>query len=336
MGGTTGQTMVLRFRTAREGDYKGAARCLHDRFAYTERERERDLPALWRHATASGAGLATVAHDAATGTLQWFRFGVFVADAFAAQCAVAAEPFPARRLLRGDSDVRDALLSRQDVARANRPGAGLNLLVLHSGASPQLLAKPSMPGAWGNRTLGELNWFHSGGYYLRQVLLETYGGTEAAWASDAGYQPANPYPASDGGDVATRLADDGRPTLWTATRENCTHRSGYRVADLFAYTGVPRCGFGVGERELLRHALGGDDDVTLAGTLCVSVGTIRKRWHTIYDCVADGLPGFGASYGNSIAISGGGGGERKRDIIAYIRWHCEELRPYAAAPRHIG
>lgn len=104
------------------------------------------------------------------------------------------------------------------------------------------------------------------------------------------------------------------------------------IGVLFEYE-PPRLGFSRSEQELLMAALAGDStDPALAATLDVSIPTIKKMWASIYRRVADVLPGIipdSARVGAGVAERGH---EKRRHLLAYVREHPEELRPYLHKP----
>jgi hypothetical protein len=56
---------------------------------------------------------------------------------------------------------------------------------------------------------------------------------------------------------------------------------------------------------------------------------VKKRWHAIYERVADvdeELLPPAIAYGARVASRGA---ERRRHLLNYLRQHLEELRPYA-------
>jgi hypothetical protein len=73
----------------------------------------------------------------------------------------------------------------------------------------------------------------------------------------------------------------------------------------------------------------------LAKSLSISPWTVKKRWHAIYDRVADvdrKLLPPPIAYGPHATSRGP---ERRRRLLNYLRQHLEEVRPYEA-PRQRG
>ncbi len=72
----------------------------------------------------------------------------------------------------------------------------------------------------------------------------------------------------------------------------------------------------------------GETSDELAASLFVSPWTVKKRWHAIYERVADVdhellLP----PVANSPDVTSRGA-ERRRHLLHYLRQHPEELRPF--------
>ena len=112
---------------------------------------------------------------------------------------------------------------------------------------------------------------------------------------------------------------------WLTKKEAFAY-PGSSVAGLFIYT-PPRFLFSRSQRVLLRHALSGETCETLAASLSVSRWTVKKRWHAIYERVADvdsELLPPSIAYG---AHASSRGSERRRHLLNYLRQHLEEIRP---------
>jgi hypothetical protein len=98
---------------------------------------------------------------------------------------------------------------------------------------------------------------------------------------------------------------------------------------LFDYQ-QPRFGFSLRQR-LLGAALASDSgtDQELARSLGVSLPGVNKKWLSIYDRVAQREPALIPGYGEASGGPSQRGKGKRRRLLAYIREHCEELRPNA-------
>jgi hypothetical protein len=96
------------------------------------------------------------------------------------------------------------------------------------------------------------------------------------------------------------------------------------AAGLFQHRHQPQFGFTCGEQQLLEVALEGMDD-TLASQCCfVTVPALKRRWANIFERVAVHRPDLCPADGN-----GTRGIQKRQRVLAYVRNHPEELRPFA-------
>lgn len=95
------------------------------------------------------------------------------------------------------------------------------------------------------------------------------------------------------------------------------------AADLFQHRLRPRFSFTRVEQELLEMALDGADDASLSKSLCISVPAIKHRWASIFDRVAAIRPDLCPFQGD-----GTRGIQKRQRVLAHIRNHPEELRPF--------
>jgi hypothetical protein len=78
---------------------------------------------------------------------------------------------------------------------------------------------------------------------------------------------------------------------------------------------------------LLQAALEELTDDELAQRLNVHVGTIKKRWLEIYNRLSEKLPNLLLKY-EAADDSPSRGKQKRHHVLAYVREHPEELRPY--------
>lgn len=78
------------------------------------------------------------------------------------------------------------------------------------------------------------------------------------------------------------------------------------------------------ERELLLLSIEGATDYELAGQLAVTLPAIKARWRSIFARVVEAIPGLlEEDAGDDVR-----GGQKRHRVLAYVRTHMEELRPY--------
>jgi DNA-binding NarL/FixJ family response regulator len=79
------------------------------------------------------------------------------------------------------------------------------------------------------------------------------------------------------------------------------------------------------EQELLLAALGGKTDAELSEELGLTLEATKKRWLSIFDRVGQYKP----EILSPAEESEGRGPQKRHRVVAYVRKHPEELRPYA-------
>jgi hypothetical protein len=123
---------------------------------------------------------------------------------------------------------------------------------------------------------------------------------------------------------AYRLAWNSERALGVVTVESMRADPHSIAAGLFQHRHQPQFGFTRGEQELLEVALEGMEDAAASESLFVSVAAIKRRWANIFDRVTAIRPDLCPSDGD-----GTRGIQKRQRVLAYIRHHPEELRPFA-------
>jgi hypothetical protein len=80
------------------------------------------------------------------------------------------------------------------------------------------------------------------------------------------------------------------------------------------------------EQRLLAAALAGKTDSELSADLGLSIEAIKKRWMSIFERVDKFKPGILTP---TDVDSDGRGPQKRHRVVAYIRMHPEELRPFS-------
>jgi hypothetical protein len=96
------------------------------------------------------------------------------------------------------------------------------------------------------------------------------------------------------------------------------------AAGLFQHRHQPQFGFTCGEQQLLEVALEGMDDTLASQCLFVTVPALKRRWANIFERVAVHRPDLCPPDGD-----GTRGIQKRQRVLAYVRHHPEELRPFA-------
>jgi hypothetical protein len=323
---------------ARKGTVEDLAECcaLHGSLGlpYTKRS-WRILPEMWRTLLSGGAmQLCLVANRARLvgSRIVSFSTVLFVTDEFCSEARSKLRPYLGVELARQYLSRELPVLNREQVARANA-GDGLNVItcfegLAHDGFSPeQLLAVRGKQ----NEAL------HLGisGYHVKEFLADPVGEETSQWMLDAGARLRRDYSNYFRKHHLPKPESSRRPCLVGLSKEEALAHPGCNIAGLFVYT-APRFHFSRSERVLLQHALMGETCEKVAASLFLSPWTVKKRWHAIYDRVADidsELLPPPIAYG---ARPSSRGAERRRHLLNYLRQHLEELRPYASPRRRTG
>ena len=79
------------------------------------------------------------------------------------------------------------------------------------------------------------------------------------------------------------------------------------------------------EQKLLAAALAGKTDAELSADLGLSIEAIKKRWMSIFERVDEFKPEI---LSRADADGDGRGPQKRHRVVAYIRTHPEELRPF--------
>lgn len=98
------------------------------------------------------------------------------------------------------------------------------------------------------------------------------------------------------------------------------------VGPLFDYR-EPMLRLRYAEKQLLAEALKGGTDKELAASLNLSLPTVKKRWASLFDRVAEMCPVLLPNTETRESPESRGPQKRHR-ILAYVRAHPEELRPF--------
>jgi DNA-binding CsgD family transcriptional regulator len=117
------------------------------------------------------------------------------------------------------------------------------------------------------------------------------------------------------------------PHVFGLTQELAHTRMSW-ISSLFHYD-APQIGFSLSEQKLLLAALRGGTDEELSDELAISLSAVKKAWSSIYDRATDHLPDSILTPTEEERLNGDRGKQKKQRLLAYLREHPEELRPYA-------
>lgn len=282
------------------------------------------LGALWREIIVEGNGIAALALDPVTKDVIQFGISVFVADERADAYHACRTPLIAQHLLADWRRGERPFLSATEIARANA-GAGLNLVVPWYGGI--------LSGGEPDERMYAADYESSRrvfrGWNLRSHTAEIFPHNERRegedWGKTMEFRVGEYTPAQL---AAAGIPSHQAPCVWMARREDALTNPSYALTLLFSSYARPIFGFTPNEQRILRLALDGHTDDSIAKISATSSTTVKKRLRDIYAKVSDAsppAPGLAKPI-----LNGARGAETRRHLLNYLRDHPEELRPYDA------
>jgi len=280
-----------------------------------------ELPCLWlRLLQARRLDMHLFIDDAlpSAQSIQGVASGVFVSDAFADALLAGARPMLARQVMHAEASGRSVILTRAQAAVANS-GVGVNALELDFAFACDDWSVAAAR-RWTPALMESLRlWLD--GWRLRMALRECIGRDLYQRVRATGCLLQDH--ATSGGQ---RLLPARQRYLMGMTREQSCRLPLAMASMLFFNEREPRFRFTLAQQDLLLLALGNHGDAECAAQLRVSPHTVKMRWRSILEQVAEQRPDwFPAAHGPD----GQRGVEKRRHLLAYLARHMEELRPHA-------
>ena len=313
----------------RKGSFRDLADCfiLHESLGLPyPKGKRRVLLEMWRVLLSMGAMQLCLVEDRARpigSRVVSFNSALFVGDKFCSEAQLTLPPYLgielAKRYLSGQLPV----LNREQVARANACD-GLNVVMCFEGWIHGTLLPEQLLAMRGKQN--EALHLTLRGFRIKEFLADPIGWDMSQWMLDAGARLRRNYFNYFQKHGAPKFKSLQRPWLVGLTKEEAFAHPGSNIAGLFIYT-PPRFHFNRSQRVLLQRALMGETCEKLATSLSLSRWTVKKRWHAIYDRVADidrELLPCSIAYGAYVSSRGA---ERRRHLLNYLRQHLEDLRP---------
>ena len=273
--------------------------------------RECALP-VWKRWTRSrsfNSALIEVASPSSAKQIVAFGSSVFVAADFATRELEHPQPGLNSRIIASVVSGESVVLPESSLS--NSPHALdvaiLSCNYLYEAMSPEqtIQAEMTLP-----VTFAEVHI----GYRLNRILSETVSKSQ--------------YKAHDSSGVwrTVRKFPDCDRALIVLTAEEAFSTSGSVAAPLFQYQ-EPVLHLRNTEKELLSEAMHGETDNELAARMNLSLPSIKKRWASLFDRIADVRPDL-LPDAEHRGLHENRGPQKKHRILAYLRSHPEELRPY--------
>jgi hypothetical protein len=287
-----------------------------------------DLPAAWLRMLSDGAGDAWVflVEEGQRAPICMVGVSVIVNDHFVRELKTPPHfwsgPELTKRILRGDFPA----LSETQLRKANSHD-GLNLIVWEGCARREFESDPELY----RFAMDAFVQLHRGYLWKEVINTPTESAERLHWTMKTGGflwdAAADRYVDSWNGSAEEIVS---KPHVTGVTRKELLERPGLSAASwvgrLFDYH-PPLLGFNRSEQRVLSSALTGATDEHLSRTLETSVPAIKKAWTSIYRRVADQLPDLVPDALQSDAGGAPRGREKRRELLAYLREHPEELRP---------
>ncbi|HEX5000642.1 MAG TPA: hypothetical protein VFY29_20630 [Terriglobia bacterium] len=236
--------------------------------------------------------------------------GVFVSREFADREIAGPQPGLNSRIIAGVATGEPVVLNRAEIAAGNA-GDGLDFVNMYGTWRQGVLNDEQL--AEVHALLGTSFVEHFAGYRFNRVLKEAIGHSSIALARATGtYRMVAEFQASES-------------ALFAVTRENALAAPYSVAARMYRYR-EPVLRLRPAEQELLIAALAGQTDAELSADLDLSIEAVKKRWMSIFERVDQFRPEI---LELADPNSESRGPQKRHRIVAYVRTHPEELRPYA-------
>jgi len=235
--------------------------------------------------------------------------GVFVTKAFADREIRTPRAALNSRIVAGIASGESVVLNRAQIASGNA-GEGVDFVNMYGAWREGVMNSDQL--AEVQALLGTSFVEHFTGYRFNRVLKEAIGKSAIALARATGtYRLIAEFKQSES-------------ALVVATRESVLTAPYSVAAKMYRYQ-APVLHLRPAEQKLLAAALAGKTDAELSVDLGLSIEAIKKRWMSIFARVDEFRPEILSSGGPE---SEGRGPQKRHRVVAYIRTHPEELRPF--------
>ena len=236
--------------------------------------------------------------------------GVFVNKAFADEEIRNPRPGLNSRIIAAVASGESIVLSRAQIAIGNA-GEGLDFVNMYGTWREGIMNATELADV--QALLGTSFVEHFAGFRFNRVLKEAVGSSQIALARATGtYRVVAEFKESDS-------------ALVVVTRESVITAPYSVAARMYRYK-EPVLRLRPAEQGLLAAALAGKTDAELSTDLGLSIEAIKKRWMSIFDRVDEFKPEI---LSKSEEDSDGRGPQKRHRVVAYIRAHPEELRPFS-------
>jgi len=235
--------------------------------------------------------------------------GVFVTKAFVDEEIRKPRSGLNSRIIAGIAAGDTIVLSSAQIGEGNA-GEGIDFVNMYGTWRDRIMNANQLAEA--QALLGTSFVEHFTGYRFNRVLKEAIRHSQIALARATGtYRMVAEFPKSDS-------------ALVMVTRDSVLTAPYSVAAKMYRYQ-APVLRLRPAEQKLLAAALAGKTDAELSEELHLSIEAIKKRWMSVFARVEE----FKPEILSTIEIGDGRGPQKRHRVVAYVRTHREELRPFS-------
>jgi hypothetical protein len=236
--------------------------------------------------------------------------GVFVAASFADRELEEPRSGLNSRIIAAVASGEPVVLDRGEIAAGNA-GEGLDFVNLYGTWREGVMTADELAEA--HALLGTSFVEHFAGYRFNRVLKEAIGSSRIALARATGtYRIVAEFGESDS-------------ALAVVTPESALAAPYSVAARMYRYR-APVLRLRPAEQKLLVAALAGKTDAELSADLDLSLEAVKKRWVSVFERVEAFMPEI---LSQTESVGERRGPQKRHRVVAYVRSHPEELRPYS-------
>ena len=237
-----------------------------------------------------------------------FGASIMVSPAFMDDAIAHPRPGINSRLFAAIQSGQPVVLTRDQIAAANA-GNGLDILTLQAAWKEEIL--DTLENASLQTALASAFVALHAGYRVRRL----------AWESSC---PAELRFSQLSGAAKTIAEFPGGRALHFVNHPSASAEVASLPSVVFQYR-EPVLRLREADQQLLAAALNGATDEELGAELGLTVFAVKARWRSAFSRIAGIRPGLV----EDVNGLGGRGGQKRHRVVAYLREHPEELRPYA-------
>jgi DNA-binding CsgD family transcriptional regulator len=281
------------------------------------------LKSAWSHLLHSDAFFSLAIKETGPGWSKALSAQVacFVTNEFADEIATRPLRWMGPELANRTQSGPPVILTDSEVRLANSTD-GLNLFVWPTCFPPEHETNAEL-----RQTCQALFFDLFRGFNVKRMQTQLIHPVELRMAVNSGARyllGADPNYSQDLGKAALVVM---QPHVVEATRAMALQQPGTWINQFFAYR-RPKIGLSRSEQRLLAAALQGGTDEELAKLLAISLSAVKKMWASVYLRVETARPSD-LKFAPNENADGDRGREKKHKLLAYLRAHPEELRPYS-------